>query len=85
MGAVTLVSVKWTTQTRVPRSLADFPVTLLSDEPIAASGQLCLDLSVPQPVQERDIGVLLFQSHDSVTHKDTFMVRGVFSIFYFQV
>ncbi|KAF7976892.1 hypothetical protein HWV62_5442 [Athelia sp. TMB] len=72
-----LVSVRWTNQTRVPRSLADFPVTLVSDEPIASSGQLCLEVAVPQPVQERDVGVFLFQSHDSVTHQDTFMCVDV--------
>ena len=49
-------------RSRVPRSFYDFPHSIATDVPIAPSGQLCFDVTMPRPEDdEPEFGVLLVQ------------------------
>ncbi|KAF9002915.1 hypothetical protein BDQ17DRAFT_1390588 [Cyathus striatus] len=56
-----LVSVKYTTN-RVPRRREDFNISIVSEVPIAPSGQLCINIQMPTPSAEAEYGILLFEA-----------------------
>ncbi|EJT97273.1 hypothetical protein DACRYDRAFT_59118 [Dacryopinax primogenitus] len=56
-----LVSARYT-RTRVPRSAEDFPHAIFDDVPIAPSGQLCVNVTLPFDTQEGEYGVMYFQA-----------------------
>jgi len=61
-----LVTVHYT-RNRVPRSPADFKSLIVADVPIAPSGQLCFNITMPRPASIPEYGVLLFQARDPVS------------------
>ncbi|CBY00128.1 hypothetical protein IAQ61_002677 [Plenodomus lingam] len=55
------------TRNRVPRKRDDFPHVILQDVPIATSGQLCVNVTIPFPTELDEMGVMYFEARDPKT------------------
>jgi hypothetical protein len=61
-----LVTVLYT-QDRVPRSKADFTQSLLQNLEIQASGQVCVNMTIPFTTKPNEFGVMYFEARDPNT------------------
>ncbi|KAJ5826568.1 hypothetical protein N7447_003331 [Penicillium robsamsonii] len=55
------------TRNRVPRTIDDFPYTILQEVPIQPSGQLCVNVTIPFETKVDEMGVIYFEARDPNT------------------
>ncbi|KAK8023795.1 hypothetical protein PG993_011861 [Apiospora rasikravindrae] len=55
------------TRNRVPRKRDDFSDVILEDVPIQASGQLCVNVTIPFSTKVDEMGVMYFEARDPRT------------------